>query len=179
MVIAAYSPSVPRFEVWCDSAAEAVAVHSVLITAGATDCDPEAVEDLRILSGIPRYGIDIRDKDLPQETAQTRALSFSKGCYIGQEIVERIRSRGAVHRTFTGFLIEGELPAGDSTSTALELDGKAVGEITSAATIPFQGSEKKFALGYIRREALVQKKPLIYPGGNAEPIDLPFVLDNS
>jgi folate-binding protein YgfZ len=174
MVIAAYSPVVPRFEVWCDSAAEASAVHSLLIAAGAADCDPEAVEDLRILSGIPRYGTDIRDKDLPQETAQTRALSFSKGCYIGQEIVERIRSRGAVHRTFTGFLIDGDLPA---AGTAMELDGKAVGEITSAATILFRGSEKKLALGYIRREALMQKKPLNYAGGSAEPLELPFVFN--
>jgi folate-binding protein YgfZ len=176
MLIAAYSPTIPRFEVWCNDLTEASAIRSALIAAGATDCDSEAIEDLRILSGIPRYGTDIRDKDLPQETAQTRALNFSKGCYIGQEIVERIRSRGAVHRTFTGFLIDGDLPA---PNTALELDGKAVGEITSAAVIPLQHGEKKIALGYIRREALTHKKPLTYLGGNATPVELPFVLDNS
>ena len=53
--------------------------------------------------GIPQFGVDIRERDLPQETGQTRALNFTKGCYLGQEIVERIRSRGAVHRKFTGF----------------------------------------------------------------------------
>ena len=64
----------------------------------------------RIVSGIPRYGVDIRERDLPQETEQARALNFNKGCYIGQEIVERIRSRGAVHRKFTGFVMEGAVP---------------------------------------------------------------------
>ncbi len=54
--------------------------------------------------------MDIRDRDLPQETGQTRALNFTKGCYLGQEIVERIRSRGAVHRQFTAFTVEGTLP---------------------------------------------------------------------
>ncbi len=131
----------------CHGATEAAALRAALIAAGAAGCGPEAMEADRILSGIPRYGTDIRDKDLPQETAQARALSFSKGWpNIGQEIVERIRSRGAVHRTFTGFLIEGELP---SAGTALELDGKPVGEITSAATVPFERGEKKLALGYI------------------------------
>jgi len=51
---------------------------------------------------VPLYGQDIRERDLPQETEQQRALNFNKGCYIGQEIVERIRSRGKVHRKFTG-----------------------------------------------------------------------------
>ena len=170
-LIAAYAPTVPRFEIWCNDITEVAAIRSALIAAGAADCDSEAVEAFRILNGIPLYGIDIRDKDLPQETAQTRALSFSKGCYIGQEIVERIRSRGAVHRTFTGFLLEGEVPA---AGTVLELDGKPVGEITSAVDI----SGRKLALGYIRREALLQKKPLSYAGGVATPVELPFALEN-
>ena len=68
-----------------------------------------ALERFRIASGIPRYGQDIRERDLPQETEQRRALNFSKGCYVGQEIVERIRSRGNVHRTFTGFVVDGAL----------------------------------------------------------------------
>ena len=57
-----------------------------------------ALEAFRIAEGIPAYGIDIAERDLPQETSQMRALSFNKGCYLGQEIVERIRSRGSVHR---------------------------------------------------------------------------------
>ena len=70
-----------------------------------------ALDLLRIAAGIPRYGADIRERDLPQETEQERALNFSKGCYVGQEIVERIRSRGQVRRKFTGFEVNGPLPA--------------------------------------------------------------------
>ena len=99
--------------------------------------------------GIPRYGIDIRERDLPQETEQERALNFSKGCYVGQEIVERIRSRGQVRRKFTGFEVNGPLP---SPGSKVLVDGKEVGEITSAASLPLSGGERRVALGYIRRE---------------------------
>ncbi len=83
---------------------------------------------------------------LPQETGQQHALNFTKGCYIGQEIVERIRSRGNVHRMFTGFEVEGELP---QPGTKVRANDKDVGEITSAARMPFPGSERTLALGYL------------------------------
>ncbi len=92
-----------------------------------------ALELYRIALGVPRYGQDIRERDLPQETEQARALNFNKGCYIGQEIVERIRSRGNVHRKFTGFLVSGPPPA---LGTKIQVQAKDVGEITSSATIP-------------------------------------------
>ena len=69
-----------------------------LLKAGAKPTGFPALNLFRIARGIPQFGQDIRDRDLPQETGQTRALNFTKGCYLGQEIVERIRSRGAVHR---------------------------------------------------------------------------------
>ena len=75
--------------------------------SGATGVGLEAVENLRVLEGIPLYGVDLNDRDLPQETNQTRALNFNKGCYLGQEIVERIRSRGKVHRLFRQFSLDG------------------------------------------------------------------------
>jgi len=129
---------------------KAAVVAEALSQAGARGVSAEAWELLRIGCGIPRYGVDIRERDLPQETEQTRALNFNKGCYIGQEIVERIRSRGNVHRTFTGFEIEsGGLPG---PGTKVVVDGKEVGEITSAAVLPVEESERKVALGYIRRE---------------------------
>jgi folate-binding protein YgfZ len=81
-----------------------------LVQAGAVPVGSEALEKFRVMIGFPKYGTDIRERDLPQETEQDHALNFTKGCYIGQEIVERIRSRGAVHRTFRGFLLNGELP---------------------------------------------------------------------
>jgi folate-binding protein YgfZ len=128
------------------------------------EISPEALEAHRILSATPKYGVDIRNtethKDLPQETAQTHALHFNKGCYLGQEIVERIRSRGQVHRTFTQFTLTGQLPELPAT---LEANGKPAGELTSAIQI----GDTIHALGYLRREAFNQ--PLTYPGGAAVP----------
>lgn len=121
-------------------------------------------------NGTPLYGTDIRDKELPQETAQLRALHFSKGCYLGQEIVERINSRGAVHRTFAGFLLTGDLPP---AGTPLTADEKPVGEITSAARIPLPTGDIQLALGYIRREALDRAATITYPGGTAIAVKLP------
>src|SRR6202140_5602292 len=81
-----------------------------LVAAGASPVGTDALELRRISLGIPKFGVDIRERDLPHETGQTRALNFTKGCYLGQEIVDRIRSRGAVHRQFGAFDVEGALP---------------------------------------------------------------------
>ena len=121
-----------------------------LVAAGARAVGDEALELLRISRGVPRYGVDIRERDLPQETGQMRALNFTKGCYLGQEIVERIRSRGAVHRVFTAFLVDGTLPA---PGTRIEAEDKEVGEITSSARLPLAAGDRAVALGYLRREA--------------------------
>src|SRR5882762_1017979 len=122
-----------------------------LVAAGATPVGADALELRRISFGIPKFGVDIRERDLPQETGQTRALNFTKGCYLGQEIVERIRSRGSVHRQFTAFAVEGPLPDADSK---IQADGKEVGEITSSAMLPFPSGDRATALGYLRREAV-------------------------
>jgi folate-binding protein YgfZ len=167
----AYSPLVPHFELWAD-AATAASLSKALLEAGATPCEQESRDWLRMLEGTPLYGTDIRDRELPQETAQTRALHFAKGCYLGQEIVERIRSRGNVHRVFQGFRLDGALP---TPGTTLDADGKQAGELTSTAAIPLAGANTlQLALGYVRREALDRATPLTYPGGVAIPLSLPF-----
>ena len=174
----AHGPLVPRFEIWSDLTT-ILEIQEALIAAGATPVSPEALEHFRILSGTPLYGTDIRNSatahDLPQETAQTRALHFSKGCYLGQEIVERINSRGNVHRTFTGFSLTGTLPA-PGTALSVASDARPVGELTSIAAIPLATGPVQLALGYIRREALDRALPLEYPGGTATPTALPFTI---
>jgi len=165
-LITAHSPLVPRYELWT-APEHAATLHAALLDAGAIECNAESVEALRILEGTPLFGADIRERDLPQETAQARALHFTKGCYIGQEIVERIRSRGNVHRTFSGFLLTGSLPA---PGTTLEAEGKAVGELTSILNL----ENEIAALGYIRREAIEKNLALTFAGGTAKPIALPF-----
>jgi len=174
-IIHAYSPLVPRFELWAELAT-IEALSKALLSAGAILCGQQSQEWLRLLEGTPRYGIDIRDRELPQETGQTRALHFAKGCYLGQEIVERIRSRGNVHRAFTAFRLEGKLPA---PGTALEAEGKPVGELTSAAAVPLPRGVVQLALGYVRREALERNLPLQYPGGTASPASRPFTSNEA
>jgi len=165
--------TIPRFELWADPNTVPKLLEA-LQSAGAVFCEAQSLEWLRILEGTPLYGADIRDRELPQETGQNRALHFSKGCYLGQEIVERIRSRGNVHRTFSAFRLDGELPV---VGAPLEADGKQVGELTSVAAIPLptdNGTIAQLALGYIRREALDRGLPLHYVGGVAVPVSLPF-----
>jgi folate-binding protein YgfZ len=141
-------PQVESYEIWF-AAEQADAVWDALVTTGATPVGSEALEWYRIARGVPRYGLDLSQRDLPQETEQKHALNFAKGCYIGQEIVERIRARAILHRTFTGFLVDGDPPP---AGTKIKDGDKNIGEITSAARVPFPSDERTLALGYLRRE---------------------------
>jgi folate-binding protein YgfZ len=180
----AHSPLVPRFEIRIPSA-EAPALWAGLAAAGAEPCGSAAIEALRILEGTPLYGQDIGDRHLPQETAQSRALNFSKGCYLGQEIVERIRSRATVHRTFRQFslakppaLLEAgqTLPFQARESLALQAEGaerNPVGQLSSLAEYDLPGFTGSLALGFIRTEALERKLPLSCEGVAVTALDAP------
>jgi folate-binding protein YgfZ len=174
-VIRADSPLVPRYEIWATR--PTISSLSRGLWDQAEPATPADLEHLRILSGTPLYGVDIRDKDLAQETNQTRALHFSKGCYLGQEIVERVRSRGNVHRTFGGFLLTGDLPEPGALLHDPAKPERPIGELTSVARIQLpNGVTGQFALGYIRREALDTHAAITYPGGTATPSALPFPI---
>jgi aminomethyltransferase len=157
------------YELWM-SPETAPKLWDALVAAGAKPVGYEALEKFRVFAGVPKYGQDIREKDLPQETEQTHALHFAKGCYIGQEIVERIRSRGAVHRMFTGFRLTQEAPPGSEVLA----DGKKIAELTSVARVPVNGSEQLLALGYIRREAGKPGAHFRVGDGEAIVASLPF-----
>jgi folate-binding protein YgfZ len=173
-VVSAYGVLVPRFELWL-AASDLAETWRILIEAGAGAAGFDALNSLRILEGTPLYGVDISDRYLPQETNQNRALNFNKGCYLGQEIVERIRSRATVHRTLRQFELNGELPA-PGTELRAEGDDKPIGEITSAAHFALPGLPRTFALGMIRIEALERKAVITYPGGRASALDEPPAL---
>jgi folate-binding protein YgfZ len=96
-------------------------------------------------NGKPIYGVDIRETSLPQETQQMHALSFSKGCYLGQEIVERIRAMGRVHRKLERLELDGAEPA--VPGAKLTVEGREA-EITSSVYSPHLG--KVIALAYVR-----------------------------
>ena len=169
-LIQAVSPLIPRFEIWSDPST-IVRILAELKDSPAVEVSAVELEWLRILEARPRYGVDIRNtetaRDLPQETAQAHALHFAKGCYLGQEIVERIRSRGQVHRRFMAFRLTGELPA--TLPAPLQAGGKAAGELTSAALVPLAEGPVLLALGYVRQEAVDAKLELSYAGGVAAP----------
>ena len=91
----------------------------------------EDFEAFRVGHFHPRFGIDFTTSTLPQETGLTSALHFNKGCYIGQEIVERIRSRGHVNKMLVGLRVQGE---GSLPSDAkVHLNGEEIGQVTSAS----------------------------------------------
>src|SRR4029077_2562587 len=140
-----------------------------LVKAGARPTGTTALNLFRISHGIPKFGVDIGERDLPQETGQKRALNFTKGCYLGQEIVERIRSRGSVHRKFTAFAVEGTLP---EPGAKIMADEKGVGEITSSTILPLPGGDRPVALGYLRREAA--EKDLRAGPAKLKPAPLPI-----
>ena len=159
------------FEIWADSA-HAHDLWNKLIEAGAQPVGAQALEMWRVLHGIPNYGQDIRDRDLPQETGQTDALNFTKGCYIGQEIVERIRSRGHVHRQFSGFEFHAEPPSLEDR----DADRRSAAELTSVARIPTQSGEKSIGLGYVRQEVLGERDEIEVHGVSARVVELPFEI---
>lgn len=130
---------------------------------------PEATTEearmVRLENGMPRFGEDISERYLVQETQQLQAVHSNKGCYLGQEIVERVRSRGQVHRLLTPIRIKSDAPP--AAGTKLSAGGKDVAEITSAVFSPALG--EVVALAYVRTEA-AQAKPELVIAGSDEPI---------
>ncbi len=169
-IIEAYHVSVPRYELWF-APEHVLAVWETLQAAGANPCGWEAMEALRVLDATPLYGVDLNDRDLPQETGQTRALNFSKGCYLGQEIVERIRSRGKVNRQFRQFELHGARP--HSLPLDLRSNDQSVGRITSTASLSSAGLPQVLALGFIRIEVLERNQEIAYDGGVATALAAP------
>jgi folate-binding protein YgfZ len=163
-------PPIDGYEIWfcADNTDE---VWDTLHSAGAVPVGSDALELYRMVRGVPRFGVDLRDRDLPQETGQHYALNFAKGCYIGQEIVERIRSRAILHRTFVGFEVEGEPPA---PGTKVRVNDKNAGEMTSAARVPFPTGERTLALGYAHREIAIPGTRVQISEQNATVAALPF-----
>jgi folate-binding protein YgfZ len=108
----------------------------------------ETLEMLRIEAGIPLYGRDMTDETMPIEANLEHAVSYTKGCYIGQEVVARLESRGHVNRKLVGLLLKGTaLPASGATIVAAD---REVGWITSMTYSPAR--QQNIALGYLRRE---------------------------
>ncbi len=152
----------PGFRIYAAASAADEIVRR-LTQAGAQPATDEDARLVRLENGRPRYGEDIRDTSLPQETGQMHAVSFTKGCYLGQEIVERIRAQGHVNRKLVRLRLDSVAPAG----AKLTADGAEAGEITSSAYSPALGSA--VALAYVRANYAV-------PGQALAAGDIPAVV---
>jgi folate-binding protein YgfZ len=116
--------------------------------SGVQPAGMQVYEVVRVENRVPRYGIDMDEQTIPLEANLQRAISYTKGCYLGQEIIARATYRGHVNRLLQGLIVDGELPP---PRTALLRDGKAVGFITSAVR-PFDRGAV-LALGYVHRDS--------------------------
>ena len=122
-----------------------------LAEAGVVELEPAELEILRIEAGSPRWGAELTEETIPLEAGlRERAISESKGCYTGQEVIVRILHRGHVNWQLRGMLL-GDVPPPERGAPLLDpADGRRLGRITSACVSPAQG--RTIALGYARRE---------------------------
>lgn len=150
---------VPAIGLLLDPAA-AGALRGALVAEGAADLGEAEVEALRIGEGLARYGADMDASRLPMEAGLTRAaISFTKGCYTGQEVVLRATARGHLQRG----LVQLALPPGGGPGMPLAAAGEEVGVVTSAADTP----EGRLGLGYVRRAHWKEGERLSTPAGEA------------
>ena len=133
------------------SAEQEDTLWQTLVAAGATRVSPEVEEILRIEAGIARYGIDMDETNVVTETNLDDAVSYTKGCYLGQEIIVRIKHRGHVAKKLTGLRLETE-QAVEAGAPIMSTDGKEIGRVTSATFSP--QLQTTIALGYVRYEQL-------------------------
>jgi hypothetical protein len=128
--------------------ARLVDVWNGLLSEGATPCGAEAFHAARIEAGFPLYGLDLSESNLAQEAARTqRAISFNKGCYLGQEPIARIDSLGHINRELCRVRIASEVVP-DPGAAVVAAEGQQVGVVTSAARIP--GESHSVALACVR-----------------------------
>jgi tRNA-modifying protein YgfZ len=150
-------------------AGDAAELREALTGAGAAEVGAEAAEVLRVEAGTPRFGAEMSSETMPAEASIVeRAVSFTKGCYIGQEPVARLHYKGRPNRRLRGL----ELSAPTAPGTSLRLGEKEVGRIGSACLSPARGP---IALAIVRREAEPGAELAVGEDGvTARVIDLPF-----
>src|SRR5829696_8734719 len=154
-------------DVFC-AAESTEGVRGTLLAAGAVEVGEAAAELVRVESGRPRYGIDLDANVIPQEAGlNERAVSFTKGCYVGQETVARLFYRGKPNRHLRGLKLSAEVEPG----TPLLLGEKEVGRVTSVAVSPALGP---IGLALVRRQAEPGSTISAGDDATAEVVELPF-----
>ena len=150
---------------------QALSLWRAATAGGAVPFGHRAAETFRIEAGRPKFPADMNEETIALEARLDGAISFTKGCYVGQEVVSRATYIGQVHRQFVGFVLDAETPPAPHAAVAVA--GKSVGSVTSAARSAWLG--KTLALGYIRREHAAPETPVTVAGGPACVASLPFV----
>ncbi len=173
--------SAAGFDVFVPTAALGAVADKLIAAAkslGGRACGWDALELARIEAGIPRYGADMDENNLPPEAGlDARAISYTKGCYIGQEVLARIRTYGQVAKALRGLRLADDLKTLPTKGDKLFKAGKEIGFITSAVYSPtFQTN---LALGYVRREAnqigtALTLRTVEDGESNAKIVELPF-----
>ena len=157
------------------SADDAGSLWDVLIAAGARPVGLDALEILRIESGLPRYGADMDETTIVSETNLDDAVSFTKGCYIGQEIIARIKYRGHVAKKLTGLVFADEVKL--ELGAKIHAADKEIGRITSSVLSP--ALERTVALGYVKYDFLAAGTSVKVVSADeevdAQVAELPFV----
>lgn len=147
-------------------------VWQTLVAAGATPVSKAVEEILRIEAGIARYGVDMDETNVVTETNLDDAVSYTKGCYLGQEIIVRIKHRGHVAKKLTGLRFETDqrIQAGAVIKSA---DDKEIGRVTSATYSP--KLQTTIGLGYVRYEHLTPDTPITVDGVAGSVQSLPLI----
>ncbi|MEM9176609.1 MAG: glycine cleavage T C-terminal barrel domain-containing protein [Myxococcota bacterium] len=159
------------FQLRCADGRRAAVEAALEEAAGGTLArgDLATLEVLRVEAGVPALGRELDEEVLPPEARLERAIATDKGCYVGQEIVARLRARGQVNHLLVGFALEVDRIPGEGTEvTAGE---RRTGELTSVAESPRHGT---IALGYVRREHADPGTEITFEGGRGRVVDLPF-----
>lgn len=160
------------FDVVIDSV-HSTAVREALVKAGAQPVGEDTFETLRVEAGIARFGRDMDETNVVTETNLDDAVSYTKGCYVGQEIIVRIKHRGHVAKKLTGLRLEtdGKIEPGTLIKST---DGAEIGKVTSTTFSPKLGNT--IALGYVRYEYLAADTNVMVDEGIAATVtELPFV----
>jgi folate-binding protein YgfZ len=165
---------VAGFHCWA-AAAHGAALWRALVAEGARPVGMEALNVLRMEAGMPWYGHDVDETVILPETRLEELVSYTKGCYIGQEVVARVKYRGHVNRALSGLSLDGDRVP--TPGAAVVADGKEIGRITSAVRSLALG--RPIALGYLRREHFAPGSAVgVQDGGALLPArvaELPFV----
>ena len=156
-------------DVGIDVFAPAESTDAVVAELGVPAVDEEAAEVLRVEHGRPRYGVDLDESVIPQEGGlNERAVSFTKGCYVGQETVARLYYRGKPNRHLRGLRLSAPATTGD----VLRLGDKQVGRLGTVALSPLYGP---IALALVRREAAPGDTLAVGDGDvTAQVVEVPF-----